>query len=66
MIKATGSLEALVTTYQTTHSVTYQKISFTHSREKLDKTKGNIIFLYIKIFKFLNSRREDKRFWTEW
>jgi hypothetical protein len=29
-------------------------------------TTGKIIVLYIPIFMFLNSRREDKRFWTEW
>jgi hypothetical protein len=27
---------------------------------------GKIIDLYIVIFAFLDSRREDKRFWTEW
>jgi hypothetical protein len=27
---------------------------------------GKIIVLYILIFKFLVSRREDRRFWTEW
>jgi hypothetical protein len=26
---------------------------------------GKIILLYILIFMFLDSRREDKRFWTE-
>jgi hypothetical protein len=26
---------------------------------------GKIIFLYILLFMFLDSRREDKRFWTE-
>jgi hypothetical protein len=30
------------------------------------KTTGKIIDLYILIFTFLGSRREDKRFWTEW
>jgi hypothetical protein len=30
------------------------------------RTKGKIIVLYILIFRFFNSRREDRRFWTEW
>ena len=30
------------------------------------KTTGKIIFLYILIFKFLDSNMEDKRFCTEW
>jgi hypothetical protein len=31
-----------------------------------NKTKCKIIVLYILIFTFLDSRREDKMFWTEW
>jgi hypothetical protein len=30
------------------------------------RTTGKIIVLYIIISKFFDSRREDKRFWTEW
>jgi hypothetical protein len=30
------------------------------------RTTGKIIVLYILIFKVLDSRREDKMFWTEW
>jgi hypothetical protein len=30
------------------------------------KTTGRIIVLYILTFTFRDSRREDKRLWTEW
>jgi hypothetical protein len=30
------------------------------------RTTGLIVVLYIIIFTFLDSRREEKRFWTEW
>jgi hypothetical protein len=30
------------------------------------RTTNRIIVLYILIFTFLDSRQEDKRFWTEW
>jgi hypothetical protein len=30
------------------------------------RTKANIIVLHVLIFMFLDSRREDKWFWTEW
>jgi hypothetical protein len=30
------------------------------------RTIGKIVVLYILTFTFLDSRREDKRFWTEW
>jgi hypothetical protein len=33
---------------------------------QLYRTTGKIIFLYILIVIFLDSRREDRRFWTEW
>jgi hypothetical protein len=29
-------------------------------------TTGKIIVFYIPFFKFLDSRREDERLWTEW
>jgi hypothetical protein len=36
------------------------QVSHTHG------TTGRIIYLRLLIFTFLDSRREDKRFWTEW
>jgi hypothetical protein len=30
------------------------------------RTTSKIIILFILIFKFFDSRREDRRFWTEW
>jgi hypothetical protein len=30
------------------------------------RTKGKIIVLYVIIFKLFVSRRDDRRFWTEW
>jgi hypothetical protein len=30
------------------------------------RTTGKIVVSYIRIFMFLDSRREDKWFWTEW
>jgi hypothetical protein len=30
------------------------------------KTNGRIVSLYILTFTFLDSRRDDKRLWTEW
>jgi hypothetical protein len=30
------------------------------------KTAGKITVLYILTFTFFDSRREDRRFWTEW
>ena len=47
-------------------------LSFLSSRDVIDqashpyKTTGKIIFLYIFIFKFLDSNLKDKRFCTEW
>jgi hypothetical protein len=30
------------------------------------KVTGKIMVLYVSVLKFLERRREDKRFWTEW
>jgi hypothetical protein len=46
------------------------KYSLQHSvRDQVShryRTTGKIIVLCVLIFMFLDSRREDKRFWTEW
>jgi hypothetical protein len=31
-----------------------------------NKTTGKITVIYILVFMFLDSRREDKMFWSEW
>jgi hypothetical protein len=41
------------------------KRGFTKKKKKY-RTTGKIIVLYILIFTVFDSRREDRRFWTEW
>jgi hypothetical protein len=50
-------------------SDTLSLCSFLNIRDQVShpyKTTGKIIFSYILIFTVLDSRREDKRFLTEW
>jgi hypothetical protein len=37
-----------------------------HAHTETQKKKKKKLILYIPIFKFEDSRREVKRFWTEW
>jgi hypothetical protein len=64
-----SSLRAKYFTQHHVHSRTLSLCSSFNVREQVShpyKTKGKIIVLYSLIFMFLDSRREDKGFWTEW
>jgi hypothetical protein len=50
------------------HFITKLCQHMTHLRPSFTPTENHrqIIVLYILIFMFLDSRLEDKRFWTQW
>ncbi|PNF16879.1 hypothetical protein B7P43_G06072, partial [Cryptotermes secundus] len=53
----------------TLFSNTISLCSFLNARDQVSypyRTTGKIIVLYILTFMLLDSRREDKSFWTEW
>jgi hypothetical protein len=44
----------------------YSSLNVRHQVSHPYETTGKIMLLYILTFTFLDSRREDKRLWTEW
>jgi hypothetical protein len=61
--------ETIYTFLRTLFSNTLSLCSSLNVRDQLShphKTTGRILVLCILIFTFLDSRREDKRLWTEW
>jgi hypothetical protein len=54
---------------QSLHLALIQIFSFLNVRDQVShpyRTTGKSIVLYIRISTFLDSRQEDKGFWTEW
>jgi hypothetical protein len=43
----------------------YSSLNFKDQVSHPYKTTGKITILYISIFMFLNSKRQDRRFWTK-
>jgi hypothetical protein len=65
----TSSLFGTNILLRTLFSNTLSLFSSPNARDQVShpyKTTGRIMVLYILTFTFLDSRRDDKRLWTEW
>jgi hypothetical protein len=64
-LSLSGPNSLLITLFPNTLSLSYS-LSISDEVSRPCKTKGKVIVLYILIFKFLGSKLEDRRFFTEW
>jgi hypothetical protein len=65
----TGQLIPLRSKYPPQHLLSNSLCSSLNVRDQVShpyRTTAKIIFLYILMFKFFDSRWEDRRLWTEW